>query len=169
MSRLVVILLAYLLILGGSLHAEEKRVEQVFEIEASLDSVWCAFTTTEGLRSWVAPVAEVDFRIGGKWRANYSDGGKLGDENTIENTILSYDPHRMLSLKATKFPKGFEYEQAAMKTWSIFYFTALSESQTKVTIVGLGYDDTEESMKLQAFFRPANEFSIAQLKKALEP
>lgn len=153
----------------GPLSAQDSRVEDEFQIEASVDQVWDAFTTPEGLKSWVAPLADVDFRVGGKWRANYNEDGKLGDETTIENTILCYDPKRMISLKATRFPQGFEFEEAAKETWSIFYFESMGESKTKITIVGLGYNDTEASKKMRAFFKPANEYSMNKLKAALDP
>lgn len=156
------------LFLCTSAFAQDDRVVDEFEFVASVDDVWNAFTTTDGLKSWAAPLADIDFRVGGKWRANYNKDGKLGDETTIENTILCYDPKRMLSLKATGFPKGFEFVDAAKETWSIFYFTKLSDSKTKITIVGLGYTDSEQSKKMRAFFKPANKYSMDQLKAALE-
>lgn len=148
--------------------AEEPR--EVFEVEinASVDDIWNAFTTTDGLKSWVAPLADIDFKVGGKWRANYNADGQLGDATTIENTILSYDPKRMLSLKATGFPDGFEFKDAAKETWSIFYFTPLSNSKTNITVVGLGYNDTEQSKKMRAFFDTANRYSMDQLSAALK-
>ncbi|NNJ26081.1 sialate O-acetylesterase [Alienimonas chondri] len=138
------------------------------EVNASVEDVWAAFTTTDGLKSWVAPLADIDLRVGGKWRANYNEDGELGDATTIENTILSYDPERMLSLKATGFPEGFPFADAAEKSWSVLYFTPVTESKTKITVVGLGYDDTEQSRKMRAYFRPANQHLMTQLKATLE-
>ncbi|MCP4891264.1 MAG: hypothetical protein GY904_32300 [Planctomycetaceae bacterium] len=106
--------------------------------------------------------------MGGKWRANDNNAGSLGDETTIENTILCYDPKRMLSIKPTRFPRGFEFVAAAKETWSVFYFTKISDSKTKIAIVGLGYTDSEQSMKMGAFFKPANQYAVDQLKAALE-
>lgn len=142
---------------------------EVFEMElkANIEDVWHAFTTTEGLRLWVAPLADIDFKVGGKWRANYNAKGKLGDETTIENTILSYDHQHMLSLKASRFPKNFPFVEAARDTWSVFYFEPLSKLKTKITVVGLGYTDTEQSQKMRSFFADANRYSLQQLEKAL--
>ena len=149
--------------------ANEDREVSESVIHAGIEEVWAAFTTTEGLQSWVSPIADIDFRVGGKWRVNYNPEGTLGDDNTIENTILSYDPKRMLSLKATGFPAGFEFAEAAAKTWSVFYFKSLTEDTTSVTIVGLGYDDTEASQKMRSFFESANAYSMGQLNAALSP
>ena len=164
------VILAFItaLFICASTSAQNQRVVDEFEIGASLDDVWNAFTTTDGLKSWVTPLSDIDFRVGGKWRANYNQGGRLGDETTIENTILCYDPKRMLSLKATGFPKGFEFVEAAKETWTVFYFTRVSDVKTKITIVGLGYTNSEQSKKMRAFFKPANKYSMDQLKAALE-
>ena len=147
--------------------ADEPREVFEIEIDASIDEVWSAFTTTDGIKSWVAPLAEIDFKVGGKWRANYNAEGNLGDSTTIENTILAYDPKRMISLKATTFPEGFAFVEAAQNTWSVFYFSSVSELRTKITVVGLGYTDSEQSQKMRAFFKEANEYSLKELEKAL--
>lgn len=162
------LLLFGILLFTCQANADENRVVDEFEIRASIDDVWNAFSTAEGLRSWAAPLADIDFRVGGKWRANYDKDGTLGDENTIENTILCFDPKKMLALKATGFPANFPFVEAATKTWSVFYFSKIDESKTKVTIVGLGYDESEQSQKMRAFFKPANKYSMDQLKAALE-
>ena len=168
MIRRVIQALAVSLAFCSPSIAEENREVFEVEIDANVDDIWDAFTTTDGLKLWVAPLADIDLRVGGKWRANYNKDGKLGDPTTIENTILCYDPKRMLSMKATGFPEGFEFEAAAKETWSIFYFTPLSESKTKITVVGLGYNDTEQSKKMRSFFATANQYSMNQLRDALK-
>lgn len=168
MLRILLVSIAVLAFSSAVVAQEDKRVVAEFEIEASVDDVWNAFTTTDGLKSWVAPLADIDFRVGGKWRANYNADGKLGDTSTIENTILCYDPKRMISLKATGFPEGFEFVDVAKDTWSVFYFKSVAETKTKITIVGLGYNDTEQSKKMRSFFKPANEYSMKQLAAAMK-
>ena len=168
MSRFLVAVFVATLALANIASAQEKREVFEAEVDASVDDVWIAFTTTEGLKSWVAPLADIDLKVGGKWRANYNAEGKLGDSSTIENTILCYDPKRMISLKATGFPEGFKFKDAAKETWSIFYFTAVSDSKTKITVVGLGYNDTEQSKKMRSFFETANKYSMDQLSAALK-
>jgi len=148
--------------------AEDSREVFEYEIDAGIDAVWDAFSTTAGLQSWVAPLAEIDFRVGGKWRANYNAEGELGDPTTIENTILSFDPGRMMSLKATTFPEGFPFVEAAEDAWTVFYFSPISTERTRITVVGLGYTDSEESQKMRSFFAQANEYSLNELNKALQ-
>ncbi len=74
----------------------------------------------------------------------------------------------MISLKATGFPAGFQFVEAAKETWSVFYFTDVSENKTRITVVGLGYNDTEQSKQMRSFFETANKYSMDQLKAAMK-
>jgi uncharacterized protein YndB with AHSA1/START domain len=152
-----------------ALNAEviESRAVYEGEINAGIDAVWTAFTTKDGLESWMAPLVEVEFTVGGTIRSNYDPEGAIGDVGTIENTILSYDPKRMISLKATGFPEGFPFKDAARSTWTVFYFDAISPEKTQVTVVGLGYTDAEQSRKMKEFFSVANKQSLDSLNKSL--
>ena len=73
----------------------------------------------------------------------------------------------MISIRPTTFPKGFPFVEAAKHTWSVFYISPISKSRTKVTVVGLGYTDDEQSQKMRAFFAQGNKYSLDQLKNAL--
>ena len=167
MSRIFSVAFSVAVFSMSTAAADDARQVVEMEIDASLDSVWNAFTTTEGVKSWVAPLADIDFRIGGKWRANYNVKGKLGDDGTIEHTILCYDPKRMMSIRTTKCPKGFPFAAAAKQTWTVFYFTPVTKSRTRVRVVGLGYTDSEQSRQLRSFLDQGNRQSLKQLAKAL--
>ena len=168
MNQHIIVAFISIFAISTPLAAQETRAVYEVEIDAKVDVIWNAFTTTQGLQSWVAPLADVDFRVGGKWRANYNKEGKLGDKNTIENTILCYDPKRMISLKATGFPEGFAFKDAAQDAWSIFYFMPVSDHKTKITIIGLGYTDSEQSQKMLELFEIANKYSMDQLSAAMK-
>lgn len=167
MSRVVAVVCFALAAAYSPVLADEPREVLEMEIAADIDAIWEAFTTTKGIQSWVTPLAEIDFKVGGLWRANYNAEGELGDSTTIENMILAYDPKRMITLKAVTFPEGFAFVEAAQETWTIFYFSPVSTSRTKITVVGLGYTDSEQSQKMRSFFADANAYSLRQLEKAL--
>jgi uncharacterized protein YndB with AHSA1/START domain len=134
-------------------------------VEAPLDAVWAAWTTSEGLRSWMAPHAEIDLRVGGRMRANYNAQGTLGDPQTIENTVLSFEPKRMLSIKVAKAPAGFPFPNAIQRMWSIVYVEAVAPGRTRVREVSLGFDAGEESQKMRAFFNQGNATTLKQLQR----
>jgi hypothetical protein len=55
---------------------------------------------------------EVDLAVAGTMETNCNPDGENVDATTIEDTILAYDPCRMLALKATRYPEGFPFAKA---------------------------------------------------------
>jgi len=53
-------------------------IEEIL-VEAPVGAVWDAYATSKGWMAWVAPVAEVDLRVGGSIRTNYNANAKIGD------------------------------------------------------------------------------------------
>jgi uncharacterized protein YndB with AHSA1/START domain len=153
---------------AGAPKSNTSRIETEGLIDAEIDSVWSSFTTKHGIEAWMVPHAEIDLKVGGKMRTHYNPKGVLGDAGTIENTILSFDPKRMLSIKISKTPAKFPFPNAYQATWSVLYFDAVSPSQTRVKIVMQGYGDNEESQKLRQFFVKGNAFTLTKLKEHFE-
>ncbi len=138
-------------------------ISYVATIEAKLDAAWEAFATGKGWESWNVAHAEVDLRNGGKIRTTYSKTATLGDESTIENTILSYDPKRMISFRVTRFPKRFPFPKAVESMWTVIYFEPVSESKTKVTVRTMGFTSDGESQKMREFFVRGNKITMDAL------
>jgi uncharacterized protein YndB with AHSA1/START domain len=134
-------------------------------VEAPLDRVWTAFTTSEGLRSWLAPHAEIDLRVGGLMRTNYNPKGQLGDAETIENAILSFEPQRMISIKVAKAPANFPFPNAIRDMWTVVYFSAAGPNRTNVREVTLGFGSDQESQRMRAFFDQGNATTLSGLQR----
>ncbi len=134
-------------------------------IDAPRAEVWKAFTTKEGAESWMVAHASIDLKVGGKMLTHYDKNGKLGDPNSIENTILSFDPERMLSIKATRQPAKFPFKAAIKDLWTVIYFEDAGPGKTKVTVVGLGWGNDEESQKMRAFFNTGNDITLKRLQR----
>jgi uncharacterized protein YndB with AHSA1/START domain len=146
---------------------EFNAAEQVTEgvIEAPVDSVWAAFTTKEGQESWNVAHAEIELKIGGKMRTHYDAAGRIGDPNTIENTILCFEPRRMLAIQVTNPPEKLPYKNAIKKMWTVLYFEEMGPSLTRLRLVGTGYEDDEESRKLRTFFERGNAYTLKKLQE----
>lgn len=134
-------------------------------VAAPVGSVWAAWSTGKELRQWLAPHAEIDLRVGGLMRANYDPAGALGDRNTIENVVLSFDPHRMLSIRVARAPEGFPFPEAVKHMWTVVYFDEVGPDRTRVRVVGLGFQADEESQRMRAFFEHGNAVTIEQLQR----
>jgi uncharacterized protein YndB with AHSA1/START domain len=134
-------------------------------IDASPSQVWTVWTTSDGLRAWLAPHADIDLRIGGLMRTNYNPRATLGDGQTIENTILAFDPERMLAIRVSRFPDGFPFPNAVGNMWTVVYFEPRGERQTHVRVVALGFGADGESQRMRMFFERGNATTLEQLDR----
>jgi len=134
-------------------------------IAAPRAEVWKAFTTTEGVKSWMVAQADIQMKNGGLWKTKYGKEGTLGDDRTIVNEVLAYDPERMFSIRIHTPPKGFPFMNAYKEMWTVVYFEDAGDGKTKVTCRGNGFTDTEESKKLRAFFEGGNKQTLEMLVK----
>lgn len=145
--------------------ADKSTLQHSTVIDAPPAEVWKEISTSEGLKSWMAPLVEIDLRVGGKILSNYNAGGKIGDENTIENTILSFEPQRMLSIQATKPPANFPFAVSLKDMWTVMLLEPVGSDRTRLTISGMGFKDDAESVKMREFFDKGNAFTLDKLKK----
>ena len=89
----------------------------IFEvtIPASRAEVWKAFSTGEGLSTWLAPVSVVDLRKGGEWAAHLP-GGKTAGGNIMsfvaeqEITIAALAPEQFPTVRAERTVARFTFE-----------------------------------------------------------
>jgi uncharacterized protein YndB with AHSA1/START domain len=132
-------------------------------INGPVAEVWKAYTTKEEMKSWMVAEAEIDLKVGGKIRTSYTKGSNLTGPDVIENTIISFDPMRMLSIKITKAPERFPFKNAMQRVWTVLYFEAVDEKRTRVTCRMLGYDHEEESVKMRLFFQHGNQQTMDAL------
>lgn len=138
-------------------------------VNAPVLAVWNAWATTDGLKSWLAPQADIDLRVDGLMRVNYDPKGSLGDSGTIENRVLAYEPERMLSIKVSKAPDNFPFKAKIGDMWTVLYFQPTPDGKTLLRIVGMGFGTDEESQKMKEFFRQGNDFTLTQLQKRFQP
>ena len=134
-------------------------------VNAPLDQVWAAFTTREGMESWMAAHAEIELKLGGTMKTQYDPKRTIDDARAIENTILSYEPMRMLSFKVTKAPQGFPFPNAIKNMWTVVYFEAQGEKATRVRVVSMGFGTDDESKKMREFFNRGNASTLQRLQK----
>lgn len=133
---------------------------QSIVIPAPIGEVWKAFTTSEGVMSWAAPFAHVDFRIGGIWESAYDPKAKVGDAGNIRNRYLAFLPERMIALQAVEAPPDFPHPEVLEELFSVVEFEDLGEAGTRVEMYGVGYRDTPAHQAVREMFRQANAWSL---------
>ena len=134
-------------------------------VSAPVSKVWQAFTTKEGIESWMTAKTEFELRVGSTWRTSYNKDSNLHDDATIQQEVLSFDPERMFSFRTAKAPKGFPWPEAVLNTWCVIYFEPLDAAKTKVTFRMMGFDETDDSKKMREFFVGGNRLVMDALVK----
>jgi uncharacterized protein YndB with AHSA1/START domain len=123
-------------------------------LKAPPAEVWKVWSSGEGFKALGVAKAEVDLRVGGLIRSHYKPDGVLGDDGTIQNEIIAFEPERMIAFRIQKPPKGFPFSQAFKSTWSVVTMTDLGDGRTHLRLAGLGYGADEESQAMRRFFEP---------------
>ena len=151
---------------GARTAAEEGRtLRQQVTVDAPPDSVWRVFTTSTGLRSFVAPVAEIELRVGGRWEASYDPEARIGDPGNIVNEILSYLPGEMLSIRVARAPPGFPFPDAVKELWTVIQLEATGSGGTRVTSTMLGFGQGAPWDALHASFERDNDTVLRRLRR----
>jgi len=143
------------------------RGERVLRHEALVPAppseVWSVFASAEGISTWSAPTIAFDLKTGGRWHANYRVGSKPGDPGTIYNTVLSYVPQEMLSMKVgltETFPAG---PRQAGTLFAVTQLFPAAGGQTRVTTSMLGWGEGTDWDQVYAFFDRGNRYTLGQL------
>jgi uncharacterized protein YndB with AHSA1/START domain len=133
--------------------AEKVLVIQVV-VPAAVGEVWKAFTTSEGLSTWLTPNAVVDLREGGEWTAKFPGGSTGG------GTILSFVPEKELVISALapdKFPTV-----RATRTRAKFSFEPKGGS-TVVRLTQTGWKEGDEWVRAYEYLTVGNAQLLATL------
>jgi len=125
----------------------EKALIFELNIPAPQDEVWKAFTTSEGLSTWLTPGAVVDLRNGGEWTAHYPGG------HTGGGTILSFAPQQELILSAMA-PEQFPNVRS-QRTMARFEFIP-EGSSTLVRLTQTGWKAGDEWDKAYDYLAKGN-------------
>ena len=134
-------------------------------IDAPVAEVWKVFSTSEGYKALGVALADVDFRVGGTIRSRYRADGVLGDDETIENQIMAYEPLRMVAMRIQKPPRTFPFQRAWKQGWTVMTLTDLGNGRTHLRAASVDFGTDEESQAMRRFFERGNRQTIETLQK----
>ena len=161
MNRALLLLLATC----GSAHADEVSFANEGVVDAPIEAVWKIFATSEGYKVLGPALAEVDLAVGGTVRSRYRADGTLGDAETIENTILAYEPPTMMALRISKPPQSFPFKEAWKTTWTVITLSPVESGKTLVRAASLGFGTDEESVAMRRFFEAGNQSVVDNVRR----
>jgi uncharacterized protein YndB with AHSA1/START domain len=93
------ILLPTLLVVLVETHlaAAEKAIDREVIVNAPVQKVWQAWTTTEGIRTFFAPDAHVELRVDGPFEIFINPYAPPGEKGADGMKIIGFQNERMLS------------------------------------------------------------------------
>lgn len=150
-----------------ALNAERRLCHEVV-VTAPVAEIWRLISTSDGWRSWAAPLVHLDLRPGGLIETSYSVDGRLGDPGNIRNLILAVTPERALALQIANVPPGFPYEHLARQLVTAIELHPVDEARTRVRVVMTGYRNEPGFDQLYAFFDRGNALTLANLNERVE-
>lgn len=107
-------------------------------VDASLDEAWHAWTTNEGMQSFLVPDSNIDLRIGGPYEIYFVSDPIDGQRGSDGCTILSYLPKQMLSM-SWNAPPQFKHAREH-QTWLVLRFEEV-EDGVRVRLSHYGWED----------------------------
>ncbi len=144
-------------------------LEKEVTVAASLDEVWHAWTTAEGLATFFSKQSRVELRVGGDYdmflNIEPDHNGKRGSEGC---KVLSYLPKEMLSFEWTFPPSIPTLRDRDAKTHVVLRFDPIGERRVRVRFSQLGWQAGEDWDAGYAYFDKAWDGVLKKLENRFE-
>jgi uncharacterized protein YndB with AHSA1/START domain len=146
-----------------------RTLQQSIVVAAPAAQVWTALTTSEGWRGWAAPVAAVDFRLGGIIETSYNPTATPGSPGNIRNEIVAYAPPRMFAIRNVQAPPRTSFDVPTFQSLhTVVFVDPVSETSTRVSFTQPGYRPGEPFDTVYKHFAAGNAWTLEQLKNRFE-
>ena len=152
--------------LQGPSFAIERALDKEVVVQASLDQVWSAWTTREGIVSFFAPDAKIEPRVGGAFQIYMDPGAEPGMKGADEMRFLALQPRKMISFDWNAPPSL--PEARAQRTFVVVRFNPVDERSTRVSIHHTGWGDGGEWDKAYVYFDRAWGYVLGNLRLRFE-
>ncbi|HEY6330916.1 MAG TPA: SRPBCC domain-containing protein [Blastocatellia bacterium] len=140
------------------IYKPEKTLQLEVEVPASPEAVWEAFSTADGLKTWLGPEAEVEMRPGGNWLVKFP-GASTGGGN-----VLEFVEGKSITIAAMA-PDSFPTVRRE-RTRAVFDFEASPDGKsTIVRLTQTGWKAGEEWDKAFEYLAKGNPMLLAMLRQ----
>jgi hypothetical protein len=147
----------------------EKVLQLSIIIPMDKKDAWNLFTTDEGLKKWIAPVAKIDMRTGGSIRTNYDPSKTFDDSTSIRLGIINYLGNGLITLKVNlnnSFPEQAKKEDQNLQ--EIIQFADAGKGRTKIISSMVGWGQGSYWEKTYHFFEKGNDWTFKEILKLFE-
>lgn len=130
--------------------AAERAIDKEVVVPAPVGEVWAAWTTREGIRSFFAPDAEVDAKVGGAFHIHMDPLAPPGAKGADDMRFMALQPMRMLSFDWNAPPSLAQVRQ--QRTFVVVRLEPIDERQTRVRLHHTGWGDEGQWDQAYAYF-----------------
>jgi uncharacterized protein YndB with AHSA1/START domain len=144
----------------------ERVLQLSITVPMKKNEVWKLFTTDEGLKKWIAPVAKIDMRTGGNIRTNYDKTRTFDDSTSIRLDIINYLEYELLTLKVnlnSSFPAEIKKEDKNLQ--EILQFVDTGRGKTKIISTMVGWGQGNDWNTAYSFFEKGNDWTFKEILK----
>jgi uncharacterized protein YndB with AHSA1/START domain len=146
--------------------AAERAIDKEVVVAATLDQAWDAWTTRDGIRSFFAPDARIEPRVGGAFEIYFDPGAPPGQRGADDMRFMALQPKKMLSFDWNAPP---HLPQArAQRTFVIVRFEPLAATSTRVTLHHTGWGEGGEWDAAYSYFDRAWGGVLGNMKKRFD-
>jgi uncharacterized protein YndB with AHSA1/START domain len=146
--------------------AAERAIDKAVVVPATVDQVWAAWTTRDGIVAFFAPDAKIDARPGGAFEIHFDPLAAPGRKGADGMRYLALQPKQMLSFEWNAPPHL--PEARAQSTFVIVRLAPAGERETRVTLHHTGWGDGGQWDQAYAYFDRAWDGVLGNLKKRFE-
>ncbi len=132
----VFIIISLSILAGQDMHRE---IKINVTIKAPVDSVWRAWTTEEGVKSFFAPDCKVELKVGGAYEMYFVPEEEYGKKGGEGNKVLAFQENKMFSFTWNAPPSLPEIRYQL--THVTLYFRKIANDETELILIhdGWGY------------------------------
>lgn len=133
-------------------------------VASDLESVWDAWTTREGIRTFFAPAANVELRVGGAYEIFFDPSAEPGRRGGDGMHLLAVQPKKMISF-TWNAPLSLPEAREQRTSVQVRFFDG-GPGQTRVTLFHSGWGEGGEWDQAFVYFERAwNEIVLPRLAR----
>jgi len=144
----------------------ERAIDKEVVVAAPIESVWQAWTTRAGIRTFFAPDAEIDARVGGAFHIHINPYAEPGMKGADDMRYMALQPPTMLSFDWNAPPSLPEVR--AQRTFVVVRLAPVDAKSTRVTLHHTGWGTGGQWDDTYAYFDRAWNTVLGNLKKSFE-
>ena len=131
-------------------HGAERSIDREVVVAAPIETVWLTWTSRDGIRTFFAPDAEIDPRVGGAFHIHMDPLAAPGMKGADDMRFMALQRPTMLSFDWNAPPSLPEVRQ--QRTFVVVRLADVDGRSTRVTLHHTGWGDGGEWDKTFAYF-----------------